>query len=418
MTARWLVPQLVLYVALIAPAGCTSRQVSCDCAFGYVQVSSAVPVTRIVTTGPACPTQPSCVFPLDGGQCEQFDIVFTAAGICHIAATAADGREATYDETVTLDAAHGCCGNIYYGNAAQISLFPPIDAGMSTTDAGAGDVASDTAASDAATGDARGPDGADGAPSDRNVFDGAPSDRNVFDSAPPDGPTSDALLPASVPLPPDSTGWVDRATTGPTSIQGRWYGFADGFGLDGLPASGTCERIGQHAIEDCSQLTAPPPGSFPNTGGRMCTTGVAARIINLVTVAMPDYNSITGAGIAFNFNLADMTATPLPYNATANQVSGIAFDIDTVPISGLRVQFPTSEASFYPPFWGGFQQVSPVKPGHNEIRWSTVTGPFYDVTAPAFDPTAVYRVEFLVPSSVTAAIPFSFCISNLTALLQ
>jgi hypothetical protein len=394
MTAGRFVPQAVLCVALIAPTGCTSRQVVCDCAGGGVQVSSAVPVTQIVTTGPACPTQPFCVLPLDGGQCEQFEIAFSAAGTCHIVATAADGRRAIYDETVTLVRTGGCCGDVYNGSAAQIALsFPPTDAGMLATDA---------AVNDAASGDLRGSDGAGAAAPDGSAADGPPVDRSS---------------PGGVLLPPDPTGWVDRSTTGPTHIQGRWYGFADGFGPDGMLASGTCELAGQHAAADCSQLTTPSPGSFPNTGGRMCTVGVAARVINLVSMPTPDYNNITGAGIAFSFNLADMTATPLPYNATANGVLGIGFDIDTVPLSGLRVQFPTADAP-NPPFWGGDQMISPVRAGHNEILWSKVLGPFYDLLAPAFDPTAIMRVEFLVAPSVPTATPFAFCISNLTALVQ
>ena len=84
----------------------------------------------------------------------------------------------------------------------------------------------------------------------------------------------------------------------------------------------------------------------------------------------------------------------------------------------MRVQFPTAEQPYYPPFWGGLQQISPVKVGHNQIMWRDVVGPYYDTTAPAFDPTAIYRVEFLVPTNVTNATPFSFCVSNLTAVLQ
>jgi hypothetical protein len=62
--------------------------------------------------------------------------------------------------------------------------------------------------------------------------------------------------------------------------------------------------------------------------------------------------------------------------------------------------------------------ISPVRAGHNEILWSKVLGPFYDLLAPAFDPTAIMRVEFLVAPSVPTATPFAFCISNLTALVQ
>ena len=340
---------MVLCIGLIAPAGCTTSHEQFDCnapgAHGEVHASSPVPVTQLVTSGAACPAQPLCERPVDGGQCDEFKIAFNAAGICHIVATAADGQQATFDETVTLGATDDRCGHVYLGYPAQIILFPPPD---------------------------------------------------------------------RILLPPDSMGWVDRTTTGPTQIQGRWYGFADGFGADGMSASGTCESIGHHAPEDCSQLTTPSPGSFPNTGGRMCTAGVAAGI-NLIGGPEPGKNPITGAGIAFSFNLPDMTAPALPYDATANGVKGIAFDIDNVPASGMRVQFPTADAA-YPAFWLGNGVISPVFPGHNVVLWPEVLGPSYDVQAPPFDPTMLLRVEFIVPAIAQTAAPFSFCISNLAAL--
>jgi hypothetical protein len=351
MTTRWFLVPAVLCAALIAPAGCSTSHEELDCnapgAHGEVFASSPVPVTQLVISGAACPAQPFCVRQLDGGQCNLFKIALDAAGICHIVATAADGQQATFDQTVTLSATDGTCGNVYLGYPGQIILFPPPD---------------------------------------------------------------------RILLPPDSTGWVDRAATGPTQIQGRWYGFADGFGADGMSASGTCESIGHQPPENCSQLTTPSPGSFPNTGGRMCTVGVAAGI-NLIGGTTPDKNPITGAGIAFSFNLPDMTAPALPYDAIANGVKGIAFDIDNVPASGLRVQFPTADA-LNPAFWLGNGVISPVFPGHNVILWPDVLGPYYDVQAPAFDPTMLLRVEFLAPAIAQAAAPFSFCVSNLAALPQ
>ncbi len=84
----------------------------------------------------------------------------------------------------------------------------------------------------------------------------------------------------------------------------------------------------------------------------------------------------------------------------------------------MRVQFPTADA-LNPAFWlGNASSISPVFPGHNVILWPDVLGPYYDVQAPAFDPTMLLRVEFLVPASSQTAIPFSFCISNLAVLPQ
>jgi hypothetical protein len=322
----------------------------------------------LAATGTACSAPPRCLHPVDGGRCDLFAITFTAAGTCHFTTASADGRQATFDETVSK--VDGCC-TVYRGRDENISLFPAIDAGAQPVDAATDMVA-------------------------------------------------DARPPGSVvPLLPDSTGWVDRSATGLTNIQGRWYGFADGFGADGTSATGACEMTGHHAPADCSYLTTPSPGSFPNSAGKMCTAGVAARVINVVGGTAPDYNSFTGAGIALSFNLADMTATTqLPYNAIANGVVGIGFDIDAIPTSGLRIQFPTTNAA-NPAFWDGANNpISPVVAGHNEVRWNNVVGPFYDFSPPAFDPTMVVRVEFLVPTSTQTATSFSFCVSNVIALLQ
>jgi hypothetical protein len=122
--------RMLTYLWVVAASGCSSigSRVECDCATGKVQVTSPIPVVQIESSGAPCPTQPFCERPLDGGACDVFEILLTAAGTCHIVATAADGRQTAFDEKVTLGAVGGCCGPIYQGNAAQITLFPPTDA--------------------------------------------------------------------------------------------------------------------------------------------------------------------------------------------------------------------------------------------------------------------------------------------------
>src|SRR4051794_14153878 len=119
----------LLCLGSLAAAGCSSTRVECDCAPGNVRLSSGVPVTQMVTSGDACPTRPTCLHPLNGGQCDEFEILYTAAGNCHIATTAADRRQITLDETVALAAVSSCCGKIYRSSDAQIFIFPAIDAG-------------------------------------------------------------------------------------------------------------------------------------------------------------------------------------------------------------------------------------------------------------------------------------------------
>ncbi len=146
----------------------------------------------------------------------------------------------------------------------------------------------------------------------------------------------------------------------------------------------------------------------------MCTSGIAARVVpGPSSGTTPDYDNIRGAGIALDFNDPGM----VPYNALANGVRGIAFDIDAVPLDGLRVEFPTAATAIDPAFWGGdLDMISPVLPGHNELRWPSVTGPFYLAAPPAFDPTSVLGIRFHVQSNAVAALSYTFCVSNLLAL--
>jgi hypothetical protein len=226
----------------------------------------------------------------------------------------------------------------------------------------------------------------------------------------------DAAMTHTILLTPDITGWIDRSVTGSTHIQGRWSTHGDGNGADGTTATGDCERNG-HPVSDCSQIAPPPGGGVLNTDGVMCTSGIAAKVVPIPPAdAGPlDYNNIWGAEIGIDFYAQDGLA-PAPYNASANGVLGIAFDIDMVPSTNLRVEFPTRTA-INPAFWDGDQPYSPVRNGHNEVRWSAVTGPFYDVLAPPFDPTTILSVQFHVPPSGLAAAPFSFCIRNLAAIV-
>ncbi len=220
------------------------------------------------------------------------------------------------------------------------------------------------------------------------------------------------------PLLPDGTGFVDVGATGTTGIKGAWYAYGDGIGSDGTTGTGDCEAKGSHAATECSKIDMPSFGSFPNTAGKMCTTGTVAKIIPIVGMTALDYNEIWGAGIGLDLNNGggDAGAVKGTYNATAAGVLGIAFDIDTVPLATLRVEFPNATAT-NAAFWGGDNQSSPVKAGHNEIKWADVKGPFYDTAAPVFDPKTIYSIQFHVPASATAAATYNFCISNLSAII-
>ncbi len=219
-------------------------------------------------------------------------------------------------------------------------------------------------------------------------------------------------------LTPDMNGFVDSATTGTTGIKGAWYAYGDGIGSDGTAMNSDCQLKGGHPMSACSSITTPPFGMFPNTAGKMCTSGTVAQVINMGTAA--DYTNIWGAGIGIDLNnagTADGGTGKQPYNATMNNVIGVQFNIDTVPLATLRVEFP-NKTNINAPFWGGDQMSSPVvanKP--NVILWKDVKGPFYDLAATPFDPTTILSIQFHVPTTATASAPYNFCISNLSAIL-
>jgi hypothetical protein len=221
-----------------------------------------------------------------------------------------------------------------------------------------------------------------------------------------------------VPLTPGPTGFVDMAVTAPTGIQGAWYAYGDGIGPDGQPATGDCVKLGMHAPTECSQIASPSFGSFDNVAGSMCTHGTAAKVVNLVNGTMPDYNNMWGAGIGLDLNNGGGdAAVKAPYNATMHGVTGIAFDIDVIPLAGIRVEFPTPTTTATAAFWGGLSKMkSPILVGHNEFRWAAVNGPFYLPSPPNFDPTNILSMQFHVPTATDASSDYNFCISNVQAL--
>jgi hypothetical protein len=240
----------------------------------------------------------------------------------------------------------------------------------------------------------------------------APSDAGGVDTAPDAGGSA-----VSVPLMPDLTGWIDRRATGSTAIQGPWYAYADGEGADGMTATGICERAG-HPASACSHVTRPMFGSFLNTAGKMCTSGVAAAVVNTADGgAIPDYPNITGAGIALDLNTPTTGGATAAYDASAHGVIGFGFDIDVLPSSGLRVGLLTPATAADPAFWGGNDMISPVKVGHNEFRLEEVLGPFYLINPPSFDRTKILTLRFHVPTSTASSTSYAFCVSNLVALV-
>lgn len=209
-------------------------------------------------------------------------------------------------------------------------------------------------------------------------------------------------------LVPDENGRVRDATTGTTGIRGRWFASAD---------TEDCQKRGKHAVNECSRFITPDPGStsFGPTGDLgMCTVGVAAKVV-LGSDGRMDSSNIYGAwiGLAFTDNGA--------YDAPAHGVTGFAFHLDSEPPLGarIRVELAGTTTSQAPPLWGGAAfDKSPVHAGHNEFRWADIGGPLWVEHPPRFDPTELLSIAFHVPASPAGAATFSFCIGDLTALMN
>jgi hypothetical protein len=161
----------------------------------------------------------------------------------------------------------------------------------------------------------------------------------------------------------------------------------------------------------------------------MCASGTAARVVtDTASPTAVDYSGIWGAVIALGFNGYTNGIAALPgsgYDAPAHGIVGVSFDIDTVPSTGgalaFRVEFPTAAVPGVTDtdsaYWdGATSNTSPVTVGKNVILWSNVLGPMYEISAPPFDPTQLVAIQFHVITNATTAVPFNFCISNLTAL--
>jgi len=233
--------------------------------------------------------------------------------------------------------------------------------------------------------------------------------------------TRDAVS-TSIPLPPDENGRYDGSNA--AGVVGAWWSGGDYYGMDKAAGTGDCTMAGFPASA-CSVLSTPTPGLpfQPDPGGRgMCTSGIAARVLNDSTGA-PAWSAIWGDIIGFTLNsagdLSDWITTWGQYDAVAHGVTGVAFDIDAVPIGGhMRVGFQTPGTEYNYAYWqGSSMDLSPLQsPGHYEIRWPEVGGPYFLQNPPPFDPTRLESIMFSVVSNAVAPVPFNFCISNVQLL--
>lgn len=155
-------------------------------------------------------------------------------------------------------------------------------------------------------------------------------------------------------------------------IQGQWYVYGDTYGK---PQS--CFDVGQRDESVCSTVTYPevhlPEVDFPNSGGRMCISGVVSKLlpccteqafaaglyqcvgvneINCLEDGELDHSSMWGAGMGFDLDLQlkkggirdyEAIHARTPWNAADHRVIGIAFELEwhnAGQAPPLRVEFP------------------------------------------------------------------------------
>jgi hypothetical protein len=186
-----------------------------------------------------------------------------------------------------------------------------------------------------------------------------------------------------VPIVPDAKGFLAPGSNS-LGIHGSWFEYSDCADLKNV---------------NCSTVATPPANSFPNVAGKMCTSGH--------TSTAP---GAWGAGIALELNDGP---PQMPYDTTAHGVIGFCFELSgaTIP-STIRVAFPTKDNNDN----AYFSAVSTV--GQHSVLFSDTAQGSWVTTKSAFEPTAVMLMQFQIPSSPAAEVPWDFCIDGVTAITQ
>jgi len=166
-------------------------------------------------------------------------------------------------------------------------------------------------------------------------------------------------------------------------IHGSWFVYSDCTDLKGV---------------NCAMVISPAASSFPNIGGKMCTSGRTS-----------DAAGAWGAGIALE--LSDGPPQQ-PYDTTAHGVRGFCFQLTgaTIPSTTIRVAFPTKDNNDN----AYFESVS--TPGTHTVLFSDIAQGSWVTTKTDFEPTKVMLIQFQIPSSTTTPVPWDFCVEGLTAL--
>jgi hypothetical protein len=174
------------------------------------------------------------------------------------------------------------------------------------------------------------------------------------------------------------SGWID-ASSNCVGIQGALYPIVDVIG---------------------STMT------ITDTEGRICVTGTSKRVVG------GDFTTYWGARLVIQLN-NDGAATALPYDAIAQGVEGFKFTLSgaVMPAEIRPTLFNTASDTQY------CKRI--CASGAQSILITEATVDCWDgesAVTPAG--TSLERLEFSVPSSASADVPFDFCIEGFTAILD
>jgi hypothetical protein len=187
-----------------------------------------------------------------------------------------------------------------------------------------------------------------------------------------------------VPIVPDATGFV-AAGSNSVGIHGSWFVYSDCTDLKG---------------KNCAMVTSPVGNGFANVGGKLCTSGQTSTA-----------TGAWGAGIGLELNDGP---PQMPYDTVAHGVKGFCFVLSgaTIPSTTIRVAFPTKDNNDN----AYFEAVS--TPGMHTVLFADTAQGSWVTTKTAFEPTLVTLMQFQIPSSTSAPVPWDFCIEGVTAITQ
>jgi hypothetical protein len=175
-----------------------------------------------------------------------------------------------------------------------------------------------------------------------------------------DAPTGMPTVGTPVQLIPDATGWVDgQGNT--VGIQGAWYAYDD---CTNSPAN-------------CTKNHTPAAGSFD--------------------IAL-DLNNSGGTN-----------GEKMPYNAQTNNVIGFSLTV-TGTAPGLRINITSVPAGDNAHF------VTATVPGDNTVLFSKAKQGSWVTSKIPLDTTQLLAIQFQIPTVMSKAVDFDFCIENLAAL--